>query len=224
MNRSMLLALPLLLASWSQSAQAQVSPAWDEYRKSQASGEAQAAPAPVTAPPLGEGDYYRPASSARQNGGGFFIGAQAGQGWIYEDVDQDVLSFNGGYRWQAGSIALLGIELAAGRFDSTRYQNVPVPKAEFQSIGFTGRFNFGVNNPVYGLVRAGYWTAEAKAGEYSDEADGGYAGIGLGVDIGRHFNVNLVYSNYVYATEYYWEDEFTLSRADMVTFGVEARF
>lgn len=224
MHRTILLAFPLLLAGWSQAAHAQsVSPAWDSYRQDQATGQATPQPPPVSAPPLGEGDYYRPGYTYEEGRGGFFVGAHAGKGWVYEDVDQDALMFNAGYRWQAGPVALLGIELATGRLDSTHDDVWEYEEVEFQSIGFNGRFNFGAGNPLYGIVRAGYWTADLTLGDYSEDADGGYAGIGLGVDLGRHASLNLMYTNYVYATEYYW-DEYEFNRADMVTFGVEARF
>lgn len=229
MNRFILLALPLLLAGAVQTAHAQaVSPAWDAYRQGQqATGaqaqDPQAQPAPVVAPPLGEGDYYRPARTIERDRGGFFVGAHAGKGWVYEDVDQDALMFNAGYRWQAGAVSLVGIELAAGRLSSTKDVYGEYEEVDFQSIGFNGRFNFGTGNPLYGIVRAGYWTADVSLGGYSEDVDGGYAGFGLGVDLGRHANLNLMYTNYVYATEYYW-NEYEFNRADMVTFGVEARF
>ena len=235
MNRSILLALPLLLAVGSQAAHAQsVSPAWDAYRQGQQAGEAQpqdpqaqvqtpAQPAPVVAPPLGEGDYYRPTRTVERDRGGFFVGAHAGKGWVYEDVDQDALMFNAGYRWQAGAVSLIGIELAAGRLSSTSDAYWEYEEVDFQSIGFNGRFNFGAGNPLYGIVRAGYWAADVSLDGYSEDVDGGYAGIGLGVDLGRHASLNLMYTNYVYATEYYW-NEYELNRADVVTFGVEARF
>ena len=56
------------------------------------------------------------------------------------------------------------------------------------------RFNFG-NSPWFAAVRGGYFDAEQ---EYSDSVfstDGGYAGIAVGVDIGRHFNVCLLYTS-----------------------------
>ena len=80
MNRFILLALPLLLAGWSQAAQAQVvSPAWDAYRQGQQPADAPPqAPsqAPLLAPPLGEGEYYRPAARAIERDRGGFFGRQ----------------------------------------------------------------------------------------------------------------------------------------------------
>ena len=61
--------------------------------------------------------------------------------------------------------------------------------------------------------------------------DGGYAGVAIGVDINRHFNITLGYTGFVYADEYYdsdCDDDYTydcdFNRADTVTLGVEARF
>src|SRR5690606_30545355 len=208
MNRFILLALPLLLAGWSQAAQAQVvSPAWDAYRQGQQPADAkpQAPSQAPLAPPLGEGEYYRPAArTVERDRGGFFVGAHAGKGWVYADVDQDALMFNAGYRWQAGAVSLLGIELAAGQLDSTSDDGWEYAKVDVRSIGFNGRFNFGTGNPVYGIVRAGYWAADLELGEYSEDVDGGYAGIGLGVDLGRHASLNLMYTNYVHANAHYW--------------------
>ena len=63
------------------------------------------------------------------------------------------------------------------------------------------------------------------------DADGGYAGVAIGVDINRHFNITLGYTGFVYADEYYDSDcdddyryDCDFSRADTVTLGVEARF
>ena len=59
----------------------------------------------------------------------------------------------------------------------------------------------------------------------------GYAGLAVGVDINRHFNITLGYTAFVYADEYYdsdCDDDYTydcdFNRADTVTLGVEARF
>lgn len=59
------------------------------------------------------------------------------------------------------------------------------------------------------------------------DVDGAYLGLGLGVDISRNFNLSLVYTNYVYFEDYYWEgDEFyyDINRADTLMLGAEVRF
>ena len=157
--------------------------------------------------------------------GGFFVGVQGGKGWVYEDVDQSALAVNAGYRWQAGPVSLIGIEVASGRLDSTGEGTRFYGKVEYDSIGANARFNFGRNSPVYGLVRAGYWTADDS--ESGMDVDGGYFGVGLGVDVNRHFNLSLVYTNYVYFEDYYWEGNdfhYDINRADTLMLGAEVRF
>jgi hypothetical protein len=154
--------------------------------------------------------------------GGLFIGVQGGKGWVYEDVDQSALAVNAGYRWQAGAVTLVGIELASGKLDSTTDDGVAYGEVDYGSIGVNARFNFGRTSPVYGLVRAGYWAAE---GDDDMDVDGGYFGLGLGVDINRHFNMSVMYTNYVYFDEYDWNyGDYTINRADTLMLGAEVRF
>jgi hypothetical protein len=165
-------------------------------------------------------------ASARddEDRGGFFLGVQGGKGWVYEDVDQSALAINAGYRWQAGAVSLIGVELAHGRLDGTKDDGLPYGKVEYDSIGANARFNFGRNSQVYGLVRAGYWSADDN--DTGMDVDGGYFGLGLGVDITRNFNMSLVYTNYVYFDD--WEgdglDYDDVNRADTLMLGAEVRF
>src|SRR5690606_34566601 len=111
------------------------------------------------------------------------------------------------------------------RLDDTEYRGVPVSKVDYASLGVNARFNFGRDNPVYGLVRAGYWSAEDKM--FGDTIDGGYVGLGLGVDFSRHFNMSLIYTNHVYFNDYYWEGSdfyYDANRADTLMLGAEVRF
>lgn len=158
--------------------------------------------------------------------GGFFLGVQAGKGWVYEDVDQSAFMVNAGYRWQAGAVTLVGIEAAAGRLDDEDDANFHYGALDYASVGVNARFNFGVNNPVYGLVRAGYWSAETKGVDdrVEDTVDGGYFGVGLGVDFTRNFNISVVYTNHVYFQSYYGLDDYDISRADTLLIGAELRF
>lgn len=165
--------------------------------------------------------------------GGAFIGVSAGKGWVYEDVSQSARQLSAGYRWQAGPVALLGVEAAAGKLSSTTREEANTQwhygAVDFASIGFTGRFNFGRHSPVYGLVRTGYWAADGDVdnGRYDFDVDGGYLGLGLGADIGRHFSLSLVFTSYVYFNELYWEDDnlyYDANRADTLLFGGEFRF
>lgn len=170
------------------------------------------------------GPYEAPAR--REEGrGGFFVGVQGGEGWVYDDVDQRALAVNAGYRWQAGAVSLVGIELARGRLDSTTEQGLRFGDVDYGSVGVNARFNFGRTSPVYALVRAGYWAAEDD--DIGMDVDGGYFGVGLGVDVNRHFNLGLTYTNYVYFNEYYWDGgdfHYDASRADTLMLGAEVRF
>lgn len=175
------------------------------------------APAPAPAP----------ARRDDRNLGGIFLGVQGGKGWVYEGVDQTAASVNFGYRWKVGAVSLIGFELASGRLESARDDYFYYERVDHGSVGANARFNFGPRSPVFALVRAGYWTAEIEGG--SGNIDGGYFGAGLGVDITRHVNLNLTYTNYVYFDDYQYNygggsvyD--SINRADTLMLGVEARF
>lgn len=59
------------------------------------------------------------------------------------------------------------------------------------------------------------------------DVDGGYFGLGLGVDVNRHFNLSLVYTNHLYFDDYYWEGGdlyYDISSADTLMLGAEVRF
>lgn len=164
-----------------------------------------------------------PRSASHERGrGGFFLGVQGGKGRVYEDVDQSALLVNAGYRWQAGDVTLIGIELAGGELDDERHGEGNYPGLDLVSLGANARFNFGSGSPVYALVRAGYWSAEDD--RYGSNSDGGYVGGGLGVDFNRHFNMSVIYTTHVYATDYDWEDGYEINSADTLMLGAEVRF
>ncbi|MBO9715569.1 MAG: hypothetical protein J7507_01875 [Pseudoxanthomonas sp.] len=252
MKKPATVVLPLILAMLAPCAGAQsISPAWEAYRNRNKQPTAEPAPAqadadaPSDAQPAAPANA--PASGTPVSGsatpttvsspsrsyarraepqGGFFVGAQAGKGWIYEDVDQNVVAINGGYRWQAGDVSLIGIELASGRLAETDDGGWNYAQVDYGSIGANARFNFGEGNPWFAIARLGYWVADGDGDEDGD-VDGGYASFGIGVDVNRNFNVNLMYTNHAYATTYYYSsgyEETEINRADMVTLGVEARF
>lgn len=173
--------------------------------------------------------YARPEAYREEDRGGAFVGVQLGKGWVYEDADQSARQINAGYRWQAGPVALLGVEVAAGELNDATHDGWRFDPVDFASIGFNGRFNFGRTSPVYGLVRAGYWAADTSVndGEQRADVDGGYFGLGLGSDIGRHLSLSLVFTSYVYFNELYWEGDnlyYDANRADTLMFGAEFRF
>jgi hypothetical protein len=184
-----------------------------------------AQPHATPAAPVPSYEASQPASAHDAAGrGGFFLGVQGGKGWVYEDVDQSALAVSAGYRWQAGAVTLVGIELAAGALDRTEEDGWRYGKVDYASIGANARFDFGPSSPVHALVRAGYFSADAAD---LGSVDGGYVGLGLGVDVNRHFNMSLVYTNYVYFNELYWTEDgvyYDAGRADTLMLGAEVRF
>jgi hypothetical protein len=238
--------LPLALAAFALHAQAQsVSPAYESFRNKDAppapaqpatqagqqaaSQPAPPAPAPTYAAPA-PAPYVAPAASREaQENGGFFVGLQAGQGWIYEDVEQDAVAVSAGYRWQAGPWAQVGVELSAGRLDEATEGYWLYPKATYKAVGANARMNFG-DSPWFAAVRGGYFDAEQEYSDSTFSTDGGYAGVAIGVDINRHFNITLGYTAFIYADDYAYDDcddydyDCDFNRADTVMLGVEARF
>lgn len=199
----------------------------------QPTGDAAAPPQAWQAAPAQESSYRTPAYE--EGRGGAFVGVSAGKGWVYDGVSQSARQLSAGYRWQAGPVALLGVEAAAGKLSSTTRHEYGTDwhygAVDFASIGFTGRFNFGRYSPVYGLVRTGYWAADGDVdnGSYDFDVDGGYVGVGLGADLGRHLSLSLVFTSYVYFNELYWDDRedelvYDANRADTLMFGAEYRF
>ncbi len=176
-----------------------------------------APPAPAYVPPM-------PSEEDQRLKSGVFLGVQGGQGKVYEGIDQDMLGFNAGYRWRAGPATLVGIEAAVGKLARiSDHDGAYVPSVEFGSLGATARFNFG-DSPLFAVVRLGYWSANSN-GESNERVSGGYAGAGLGVDIGRHASLSVLYTNYLYANDYYDSDEdITINRADVFNVGAEVRF
>ncbi len=187
-------------------------------------GTAQPQPAAAQPQPQPQPDATEPSASSghEEDRGGVFLGAQGGKGWVYDEVDQSAFAVNAGYRWQAGAVSLIGVEVAHGRLDSAEHDGWRYDKVDYDSLGVNARFNFGRTSPVYGLVRAGYWRADS-AGQ---DVDGGYFGLGLGVDVNRHFNLSLAYTNYVYFDDVegdglQYDD---VNRADTLMLGAEVRF
>lgn len=177
---------------------------------------------------------------------GAFIAAQAGTGEVYEGIKQDMYGVSAGYRWGIGSVTSLGVEAAAGRLEEKVKDGFPAPTNMFYSLGATARFNFG-QSPLFAVARLGYWTSKAEVPYYygggywdgnqlvtysyyenhSTRVYGAYAGLGLGVDLGRHVSLALTYSGYIYsedASSRGQDDDFDVNYADTLNFGVEVRF
>ncbi len=178
----------------------------------------------VDAPPAPAYVLPMPREEDQRLKSGVFLGVQGGQGKVYEGIEQDMLGFNAGYRWRAGPATLVGIEAAVGKLARiSDHDGAYVPSVEFGSLGAMARFNFG-DSPLFAVVRLGYWSANSN-GESNERVSGGYAGAGLGVDIGRHASLSVLYTNYLYANDYYDSDEdITINRADVFNVGAEVRF
>ncbi|KAB7769160.1 hypothetical protein [Xanthomonas maliensis] len=154
---------------------------------------------------------------------GAFIGVQSGRGEVFRGYKQDMLGLSAGYRWQAGSVTLIGVEASLGRLDrKDNHDDVFIPGVKFVAVGGTARFNFG-DSPLFAVVRLGSWYADAA--DLSEEVYGGYAGVGLGLDLGKHASLSVTYTNYLYARDYYdYAEDVTINRAEVLNVGAEVRF
>lgn len=146
-----------------------------------------------------------------RKGGGFFLGLQYGNVTTDDNgVDENLYGLNIGYRWQAGSIVAIGIEGGFGRdkvkFSGYDYRN-PYDggycyddgyystcyygdDASYAYLGVNMRVNFGRRSPVFAIVRLG----DIAVSNGDETVSGGYIGAGIGVDFGRHANLNLTYN------------------------------
>lgn len=233
MNKLAAVVVPVLLIAGASTAHAQsISSGWTTYRAQQQGQQAQpfsTASSDGSSPTVAASAYAaQPVQRQRveQPRGGFFVGAQAGAGWVIEDIDQRVVSVNAGYRWQVDELTQVGVEVATGRLQDTQWRGYEIPSLRFSSVGANARFNFGPDSAWFGVARGGYWYADGDDwfGEGSS-IDGGYVGVGIGVDINRHFNLQLMYTAYLYSSPYYNDyDGDRVNRADVLTLGGEVRF
>lgn len=204
-----------------------------------------AAPEPQAAPIVRTTSASARTRETPRNHGGAFIGAQLGEAEVYESITQHVYGLSAGYRWRAGSVTAVGIEVAAGKLDKNEKNGFPAPANTFYSLGATARFNFGRNSPLYAIARLGYWTSNADVPDYyyyydyssrryrsayeieRERVYGAYAGLGLGVDLGRHVSLSVMYNGYLYSEDYSTYSDsgsVDVNYADTATFGVEVRF
>ena len=241
MKKLAAVVVPALLVAATTAAHAQsISPGWTAYRAKQ-TGQATPAAAPaqgsdVAAPGAVPASVGAPTSSAAQPviyarrkpapKGAFFVGVQGGNGQVYEEKKQTASAVSAGYRWAAGDFSQVGVELGAGRLRETRWQGYVVPEAKFANVGANARFQFGRDSAWFGIARAGVLHTESNFGDgYTESTNGAYYGVGLGVDMGRHFNMQLMYTGYLYANDYtYGRDGDKVHRADLFTLGAEVRF
>ncbi|MEB1287324.1 hypothetical protein ABQF20_21705, partial [Xanthomonas campestris pv. campestris] len=81
------------------------------------------------------------------------------------------------------------------------------------------------SRPCGRWVIGGFSGATNSQGDSNERVSGGYAGAGVGVDLGRHASLSVLYTNYVYANDYYYSDEdITINRAEVLNVGAEVRF
>jgi hypothetical protein len=171
----------------------------------------------------------------------FFVGAQAGQARFNVDgVDDDkaaTQSIDLGYRWQAGPIVQVGVELGAGRIGAVGggydygygygSQRVRV-ETRFATLGVNARFQLGRDSRWFALARLGamhYRQDNREDYRYHDSAyhqsyrtrdNGAYASAGIGVDITPSFNVSVMVNGYAFADSPYVDGG--------VSAGLELRF
>lgn len=178
----------------------------------------------------------------------FFIGAQAGQArFNVEGVDHDnaaTQNLSLGYRWQAGPIAQVGIEVGAGQigevgsagYDGYGNQRVQV-KTRYTTIGVNARFQFERDSRWFAETRLGamnyrqgnresyfymgYYSGVSAQQTTHTSDTGAYAGAGIGVDIPPNFNITVMFNGYAFPSSPYVDGSYA---ASTVTAGLELRF
>lgn len=171
-----------------------------------------------------------------------------------DDNSASTRAFSGGYRWNASPIIQVGVEAGFGQIDEVGGQFYYYDygdgyvetgrlsmEADYRHLGATARFSFGEGSRWFAIVRGGYmaYSMDAKVrfethdfgvlvhsleDTASDDGAGGYFGGGVGVDVTKNFNVNLMFNGYAYSSfedDYYSED---VGTASTTTLGVEVRF
>lgn len=181
------------------------------------------------------------AAQAQDN---FFVGAQAGHAQFnVHNVSNDNagtqrLSF--GYRWQAGPVTQVGVEVGGGRigevgdsyYNGYAYDGVSV-KTRYLSVGVNARFQFGRDSRWFAVARGGvmsyrqdnrdsYSSGGFTMQQSSSSSDAGiYAGAGLGVDLTPNFNLSVMLEGYTFHDNPYVDGTYS---AGMITAGAELRF
>jgi hypothetical protein len=195
---------------------------------------------------------------AAQAQGGFFVAGQAGQA-TYDDSGYDEDSANTsalsvGYRWQAGSVAQIGVEVGGGKVDEIGQEYNYNPGGGYSETGHVGmdsryahiggnaRISFGRDSRWFAIGRLGYmgYTQDQTGNyaafqngtqvdslheTYSEDGGGAYFGAGLGMDITPNFNVNVMVNGYAYSS--IDEDGYLdedVGTASTTTLGLEVRF
>jgi len=198
------------------------------------------------------------AAPAAQAQGNFFVAGQTGQAEYgdseFDDNSANTRAFSGGYRWQAGAVTQVGVEIGAGKVDEvgedyywTDGYVTEIGRAgmdaTYRHVGANARFNFGRDSRWFAIARGGYVRYERNlsanyAAYYfgdmigsatlseNDSGSGAYFGAGVGFDVSKNFNVNVMFNGYAYSN---FESENVyededISTASTTTLGVEVRF
>jgi len=194
------------------------------------------------------------AAPAAQAQGNFFVAGQTGRATYdesgFDDDSANARAFSGGYRWQAGAVTQVGVEVGVGKVDEigegysytfgsyseTGHYGMD---AAYRHVGANARFNFGRDSRWFAIARGGYmryeqnlsarYTASFNGSQIdsqsvsdSDTGSGAYFGLGLGVDITRNFSVNVMRDG---QTGYDGgEEDEEVDTASTTTLGLEVRF
>jgi len=201
------------------------------------------------------------AAPAAQAQGNFFVTGQAGQATFDEtdfpDDQADTRAFSGGYRWQAGPVAQVGLEVGAGKVDEIGYSySTTIPDGRvyeaahagvetiYRHVGVNARFSFGRDSRWFAIARGGYMRYGQSLRTYyyniyiidpvtdSEKIDdsGAYFGAGIGFDISKNVNVNVMVNGYSYSDfeDFYQTTDgpadLKVGTATATTLGVEVRF
>lgn len=198
------------------------------------------------------------AAPVAQAQGNFFVAGQTGRATYdesgFDDDSANTRAFSGGYRWQAGAVTQVGVEVGAGKVDEvgqdyywtdgyfTETGHLGMD-ATYRHVGANARFNFGRDSRWFAIARGGYMRYEQNlSGRYaafyngsmwdslsiseSDTGSGAYFGAGVGFDVSKNFNVNVMFNGYAYSN-YESESGYEdedIGTASTTTLGVEVRF
>jgi hypothetical protein len=172
------------------------------------------------------------AAPAVQAQGNFFVAGQTGRATYdkssFDEDSANTRALSAGYRWQAGSVTQVGVEIGAGKVDEIGsdyfYSNGAGYSerahigmdATYRHVGANARFNFGSDSRWFAVVRGGLMRYKQNvkghyialldgsviasgSGSDSDSGSGAYFGAGIGFDITKNFNVNVMRNGYAYS-------------------------
>jgi hypothetical protein len=206
--------------SQSQSAQSQsqaqtnqpITEAERQARQATCTGSSSDAQRPECQSGYNSGSTRHSYTNREQEEGGWFIGVnyakvdtskgvntwESATGLNGISADYYLAGLNGGYRWPVGSRTAIGIEVGGGtsHFNSnvvTIYGDRIAGSASYGMLGLNGRVNFG-ESPAFFLFRAGSYVESLNIGNgMSLTSSTPYAGIGIGADFNRNFNIQASY-------------------------------